>query len=85
MAVQMLPGQMQIDSGVPDIGVAEQFLDAGQIGPGFQQMRGIGVPQGVRINLFPDAGTLGGFLAGMPDDLVGDRHVHPAVIHDAGK
>jgi hypothetical protein len=36
----MLAGQVQIDGCVPDVGVAEQFLNGGEIGAGVQQVRG---------------------------------------------
>ena len=36
-------GQVQIDGGVPDVGVAEQFLDSGKVGAGFEKMRGVAV------------------------------------------
>ena len=62
----MLPGQVQVDGRVPDVGVAEQRLDAGEIGAGFQQVCGIAVPQGMRMNAFGDAGALGGYLSAAP-------------------
>ena len=76
---------MQVDSGVADIGMPHQVLQGGQIHASFELMGRIGVPQTVRRNLFPDAGTFGGLLAGMPHHLRGDRHVSPPVIHGAGK
>jgi hypothetical protein len=39
----MLAGQVQIDGCVPDVGVAEQFLNGGEIGAGFQQVSSEGV------------------------------------------
>ncbi len=38
---------MEIDHGSFDIGMAEVFLDDPQVDPGLQQMRGIGMTQGV--------------------------------------
>jgi hypothetical protein len=35
---------MQIDGRVPDVGVAEQFLDGGKVGAGFKKVRGEAVP-----------------------------------------
>jgi hypothetical protein len=32
----MLPRQMQIDGRIADVGMAEQFLNAGEVGAGFQ-------------------------------------------------
>ena len=58
----MLSGQVQIDGRVPDIGVAEQFLNSGEIGAGFQQVRGVAVAQSMRMNAFGDAGALAATL-----------------------
>jgi hypothetical protein len=40
---EMLAGQMEIDGGVADVGVAKQFLDGGKVVAGFEQMSGIAV------------------------------------------
>jgi len=40
----MLSRQVQVDGCVPDVGVAEQFLNAGEIGAGVQQVCGEAVP-----------------------------------------
>jgi len=42
-SLEVLARQMQIDRGVADVGVAEQLLDGGKIGAGFQQVGGIAV------------------------------------------
>ena len=47
----MLTGQVQIDDGVADVGMAEQFLEARQIGAGFEQVRGVAVAQRMRVNV----------------------------------
>src|ERR1700733_1157921 len=74
---------MQIDSGVLDVGVAEQQLDRAEIGSGFEQMRGIGMPQGVRADFFLDASAPDSFSTGMPDAFSSNRHVL-AVVGSSG-
>jgi hypothetical protein len=48
---QMLSGQVQIDGRVPNVGVTEQFLDAGEIGAGVQKVCGETVAEGVVVLL----------------------------------
>ena len=69
---EMLTGQVQIDDRVADVGVAEQFLNARQIGAGFQQVRGVAVAQRMRVNALGDAGALCRYIASVPDDFVGN-------------
>ena len=65
--MEMTLGKMQVDGGLFQIAVAQQDLNGAQIGAGFEQMSGKAVTQRVGMNLFLDAGPLGGLLAGVPD------------------
>ena len=62
----------------------QQNLDGPQIRAGFEQVGGETVPQSVGMDFLADAGALGRFSAGNPDDLGGNRMIGgvPAV---AGK
>jgi hypothetical protein len=42
-SAEMLAGQVQIDDGVADVGMAEELLKTGQIGPGLEQVSGVAV------------------------------------------
>ena len=42
---------MQVDRGRLDVFVAQQHLNGPEIRAGFEQMRGIGVPQGIPVLL----------------------------------
>ena len=64
---------MQIDGRVPDVGVAEQFLDAWEIGAGFQQVGGVAVAKGVRVNVF-----------GMPARCAATRQACQTILSEAG-
>jgi hypothetical protein len=80
----MLLREMEINGGFLQIAMSQQNLDGPQIRAVLEQVSGETVSQRVRMNLLADAGTLGGFPAGLPDDLGGDRMIGgvPAV---AGK
>ena len=67
--VKMALRKMQIDGGLFQIAVAQQDLNGAQIGACFEQMSGEAVTQRVAMDLFLDAGSLGGLLAGVPDGL----------------
>ena len=67
--------QVDVDHGLAQVGVAEQQLDGAQVGAGFEQMGGEAVSKRVRMQRLVDAGALGGFPAGVPDDLVADGSV----------
>ena len=41
--LEMTRGQVQVDDGVPDLGMAEQQLDRSDVSPGLQQVRRIRV------------------------------------------
>ena len=53
--------------------MTEQDLNGAKIGSGFEQVRGEGVPQRVRMNRFGNAGELSGAAAGQEDGLGRDR------------
>jgi len=50
--------EMQVDGGMPDIGVAEQRLQRDQITAAFQTMRGKGVTKGMGSDGSGNAGPL---------------------------
>ena len=52
-------GDLQVARRGLQVGVTEQDLDGAQIGPGFEQVCGEGVPQRVRMNRFPNTGGSG--------------------------
>jgi len=62
----MAPGQMQVNRGVSELGMAEKNLDGAQVGTGFQHMSRETMPQAVRRYVLGDAGTLGGLAHGLP-------------------
>ncbi len=82
---QMLLRKVQVHGGVFELGMAQQHLDRAQIGAGFEQVSRKTVPQGVRRDVFGDAGPLGGLLAGFPRHLRGDGNIGAPVLHGAGK
>ena len=55
-------GDVGIDHGRADIGMAEEFLNGSYIVPGFEQVRREGVAQAVGMNHFGNFGFLCGFL-----------------------
>ena len=63
--------------------MSEKHLDGAQIGAGFQHVRGETVPQRMRRYVLLDAGLLGGLATACPDDLLGDGHISPPVLHRA--
>ncbi len=46
--LEPLSGHVGVDGGGRDVGMAQQHLHCAQIGPVVEQVRGEGVPQGVR-------------------------------------
>ena len=66
---------MQVNRGLFEAAVAKQYLNGAQVCSGLEQMSGEAVPQGMRMQWFPDIGALGGLAAGVPDDLVVDWKV----------
>ena len=56
-------GDLQIASRSFQVGVPEQDLDGAQIGAGFEQVRGKGMTQRVRMNRFGNAGRARGAAA----------------------
>ena len=63
---------VDVDHGLAQVGVAEEQLDRAQVGAGLQQMGGEAMAQRMRMQRLVDAGALGGFTTGVPDDLVAD-------------
>jgi hypothetical protein len=64
--------KVDVNHRLAQVGVAEQQLDGAQVGAGFEQMCGEAVSKSVRMQRLVDSGALGGFPAGVPDDLVAD-------------
>src|SRR5215475_6884576 len=69
---------MQVDHGVPRIGVPQQNLDHGQLSAVFKQVRGKAVSQRMRMDGFGNAGSLCGLAAEVPDGLRCNRLVRKA-------
>ena len=59
----MASGQVQVDSGVSELGMAEENLDGAKVGAGFQHMSRETMPQAVRRYVLGDAGALGGLAS----------------------
>src|ERR1700756_18825 len=66
--LQVAPRQMQVNSGVSELGVAEKHLDGAQIGARFEHVRCEAVPQGMRRYMLGKASTLGGLVHSLPDN-----------------
>lgn len=64
---------MEIDGRFFQALMAQQNLNGPQIGAGLEQMRGETVAQGMRMDVFPEAGLLGSLLTGMPNRFRIDR------------
>src|SRR5450631_1768765 len=80
--IHMPPGEVQIDAGVIDRSMAEQYLDGAQVCTCFMQVSRVAVAQSVRRNVLLDPGSSRCPLAGKPDRLVTDRHIgSPAIDH----
>src|ERR1019366_2776900 len=79
--LQMAPGEVQVDGGVGELGMAKQNLDGAQVGAGFQHMSCETMPQAVRRYVLGDAGTLGGLVYRLPDDLFRNRDIGPPSLH----
>ena len=60
---------VQINRGLLETAVPQQQLNRTQVCAVLEQMGGEAVPQGVRMQGFLDISPLGGFTAGVPDDL----------------
>ena len=78
-------GEVQIDGVVFPVGVPHQKPDGPQLRSRLHPVRGEAVPQGVRSDPFLDARPSGRLLAGVPNDLVGDRSFHTAMFPAAGE
>lgn len=64
---------MEIDGRFFQALMAQQNLNGTQIGAGFEQMRGETVTQGMGMDIFAEAGMLGGLLTGLPNGFWIDR------------
>ena len=69
--VQMPARQVQVNARRLQAGMAEQYLDRGQIGPVLQQVRGKTVSQHVGAHSLFDPRMLGRVVADIPDSFVG--------------
>ena len=69
--VQMSARQVEVNARCLQVGMAEQYLDRGQIGAIFQQVRGKTVPQHVGTHALLDARVLCRIVADIPDRLIG--------------
>jgi len=64
---------MEVNHGLPQIGMAQQKLDGAQIGSVFEQVRREAMTERVGMKRLVHAGALGGLAAGVPDHLVANR------------
>jgi hypothetical protein len=67
----MAPGQMQVDAGGLQVGVSEQHLNGGQVGPVFQQVSGEAVPEHMGANALLQASMLCRLGTGVPHGFIG--------------
>src|SRR6266568_3916483 len=74
---------MQVDGGVPDVGMAEESLQCYQIASAFQAVGGKTVPHGVWAYGFSDASPFCSLLARFPSHFCRDGLIGPAVLHCA--
>jgi len=81
----MAPGQVQVYGGVSKLGVAEKHLDGAQVGASFQHVRREAVSQRMRRYVLGDAGTLGGLVHSLPDDLLCNRHIGSPALNRPGE
>src|ERR1035438_4437973 len=63
--------------------MSEKYLDGAQIGACFEHMRGETVPERVRRYMLLDTGLLGCVSDSVPDDLFGNGHISPPIVHHA--
>jgi len=83
-------GEVQVDRRLFQIAMPQQHLDGAQVGPGFEQMRGKAMTQGVGMDvLVLKASAFGRFLTSGPEHLGGDRmfdvcHLLPGNSQRAG-
>src|SRR5215472_2954662 len=71
---------MNVDHGVPRIGVAQQRLENGQFRAVVEQVGSEAVAKGVRVNSLGDAGASACLAAQMPDGFLRDRLVGAACL-----
>ncbi len=83
--MQVALRQVEISGGVFQVGVPQQKLNRPQISAGFHQGCGEAVTERVRANPLLDSGPFRGFAADVPDRVIGNRLVYPALPFRAGK
>ncbi len=84
--MEVTPGELEVDGCVLEPFMAHQQLNRAQVGAGFEQVRGKGVPQRVRVDLLLQSGTRSRCAAGVPDGLIGDGlPVYAPLARGAGK
>src|SRR3984957_2468177 len=77
--------EAQVDRRLFQIAMPQQHLDGAQVGPGFEQMRGKAMTEGVGMDvLVLKASAFGRFLTSGPEHLGGDR-MTPRMPSVAGK
>ena len=81
----MPPGEVEIDGGVIERGMAEQHLDGAQVCSCFEQVGRVAVAQGVRGDVLFDPRSPCRALAGEPDHLVADGHIGSPAIDQTRK
>lgn len=57
-------GDVCVDHGGAEVGVAEEFLDGSNVGAGLEEVGGEGMPEGVASGLLGNAGAADGFADG---------------------
>lgn len=68
-------GDMSINLGRRQIGMSQHNLDAPEVGPVFQKVRGERVPESVRRNILDESCLTGTFFYYIPESL--SRHSFP--------
>src|ERR1035441_4592030 len=81
--LQMAAGQMQVESGIADLGMAEQYLNGAQVGAGFQHVCREAVAKQMRRHALLDAGALASLVYGLPHNLRSNGHIRPPVVDRA--
>ncbi len=78
--MQVTLGEMQVASRLFQIVMAQQDLNGAQVRTGLEEMRRKTVPQRVRMNIFLEAGALGGLLASLPNGFGIDGVIGAMVV-----
>ena len=83
--VEVPSREVEIHRRVRQVGVAQQQLNRAHVGPRFQQMRRVRVPQRVRGDALVDPGLPCRQAHGLPDHLRGDRRIGTPAVARPGK